>query len=371
MSPTETCCCLATAETTKVAIVLDASQSAQKHQADVAALARSLVTALPASVSHSIYFLGNPAPYPTTDLDHRIGHWFDQNRQRTSLITPIYQALRDAENTRIVVVGSGRIFDLEDWAGTLQVARTLLVSLGEPLQAALHTATELTNPTPQDLCRHLYDPPVSVEISGPGFMPIRWDNPGYRLALSRGRASLVAEQLQDYAIALQCFVAAGADSGVTAMITRASGAHSGAALEPAAPPPPGVRNAGLLTQSEMAVFRKAVRRQSFSCPVYGAQCSWDTLRCRCQGDLSHLVYPSVEAQRVSGFVLLRDEGSEVSFTALGSSVLRLGAGRVVVKAQDQAPAICYFDPRSRTWVQSQDSVEPYLGVEQDVYAIVV
>ena len=365
----ETCSRVGTAGAARVAIVLDASESAQAHEADIAALARQIANGLPAPVERSLYFLGNAAPYRLTEFAARSAEWFRGNRKRGSLLTPLYEALEDAEGVRVVVIGSGRIFDLADWADTPQLANTLLVSLGEPLQGQPTLAEELCQPSAQDVCRRLYDPPVRVELSGPGFMPTRWDNPDYRLTLTGGAAMLVGDRLKDYAVNLQCFIGVGSDLDAT--VTRASGAQGPLAVAPAALGDVGGADAGRLGPREAEAFRLAVRHQPFRCPVCGEECDWDCLRCHAGGGFGHLVYPSIAEHVTSGFVVLREERDGVAFQAAGGSVLRLGPGAVVLKAHGQPMAICRFEPRTAAWTPTNQPVETYLKLEGNAYAILV
>jgi hypothetical protein len=74
------------------------------------------------------------------------------------LLTPVLETFNHSDSSTIVVIGSGRIFDLDDWADPSLAQCLLLVSLGESLQETPGSVEEMTHPTPQELQMRLDDP---------------------------------------------------------------------------------------------------------------------------------------------------------------------------------------------------------------------
>ena len=187
----------------QVVLVLDASQSAEPLQNQIAWLAGQLLSQLPGGSCPRLYFLGNSEPYAASQLGARAASWFEENRPRASLMTPVLEAPDLDRGATIVVIGSGTVFDLEDWADTPLSEHLLMVSVGESLQAQARRVREVGNPDPAQLVEMVHDPVVKVTVSGEGFMPTWWDNPGYKLQLSDGQAVLVGSRLDRFDVTLR------------------------------------------------------------------------------------------------------------------------------------------------------------------------
>jgi hypothetical protein len=353
----------------KVVLVLDASESAGPHRGGVLALAAAVLSELPAGIERVLYFLGNPAPRPVAELPARGAQWMTENQRRASLITPVFERLDPAEQASVLVIGSGRIFDLEDWRGTPLLERTVLVSVGEPLQCAEALAEEMTSPAPADVVRRVWDPVTRVEISGPGFMPSLWDNPGYKLVTSSGRVALLGERLEGYPVRLRFFE--GETGRVQFAARHASGRQSGGELAPAEAAAAAPAASGCLPPEEAAVFQAAVVGKPFRCPCCGGQHPAEQLRCLPPGSiLGELVYPSLQPHEGSGFLLLSIREGRVWFEAHACAVLRLGAARVALKQAARAE-LYRFDERSGAWQPSGERLGSYHPLSPGAWAVFV
>jgi hypothetical protein len=352
-----------TAGSGKAVFVLDASESAAARSEEILGLVKDVLAVLPAGLERQVYFLGNPEAYPPGELASAGGRWMNENRRRASLITPVLERQAPEDQATVVVVGSGRIFDLEDWAGTPVLERTILVSLGESMQAGQELAAEMTSPSKAELFRRLHDPIARVEICGPGFMPTDWDNPGYRF----NGSSLVSEKADAPAVGLRYFVGGGAEAQVT--LTHAGGRSRTVTLAPAPMPEPSGPPPGRLTPAEEAIFRAAAAQQPFECPCCRKRHSWDTLRCL-QGAsiLGELVYPSLERANASGFVLFRTAAAGVTFALHRCDVLRLEFGKVAVRSGGRAETRTY-DPLAGAWKPAAESWKPYWRTGESEYAV--
>ncbi len=360
----------------EVVLVLDASESAGAVQQEIVGLAQEVISGLPVSAPVQLYFLGNPMPYPAAELASRAAAWCKENRTRASLVAPVWEALGAGTTSAIVIIGSGPVFDLEDWAesspgsdpeGQPLLQRTLLVSMGESMQGSSLQAEELVRPGITELLSRLHDPVVRVEISAPGFMPLWWDNPGYRFEVDRGRATLVAEQLESYGVPMRCYLARG--ETLQARLTRASGRGESRALD-------GVESCrfnrqveGQLGPQEVQLMGRIVQHETFTCLHCGQEHSWDTVRCT-EGPslLGENTFPSLRG--VSGFVLIRLIQGQWRFTTYPSPVLRLGLGIGDVAIREGQQAFIYhFDAPAGAWQRTGEPMQPYCRVGEVVYAV--
>jgi len=366
----EACGTLCTVGSEKVIFILDASESAASHQTAIIGLMRDVLAATPMATAHALYFLGNPVAYTPDRFTGQAIQWFQENQQRASLVTPIWGTLDQHAQYTFVIIGSGRIFDLEDWEGTPWLERTLLVSLGDSLQHTPAIATELTSPTAQQLCRHLHDPAVKVEIAGPGFMPMSWDNAVYSLHLGAREVALNAELLGDFSVTLRYL--AMQEDGVKARVTHASGKRTSVPLIPVDPTGVGGSTAGLLSVDEAKTFLRAVRKELFSCPYCPEQHPWETLRCKAVGAgiLGRLVYPSLQASQAKGFVVFQITEDGVQFDIHQGSVLRLDS-RVVAIKEGHGASLYRYEMSSKSWLREDRPLEPYHQLEGQAYAILL
>lgn len=349
-------------------LILDASESAAPQQEAIIALTQAVLSTLPAGMDCALYFLGNPAPYPPSNLAGRAGRWFQENRGRASLVTPVWEALPLAEPAKIVIIGAGPIFDLEDWQGTPLAQRLLLVNMGESLQGKHPLAEEVVAPTASDLGRRLYDPVVRVEISGPGFMPTWWDNAAYRLEMTAGEARLVAEGAGDTSLTMHYLCTAAGEA--QAVVTRAGGEQAVVPLEPAGAPTPPEGTRSDLRPEEVTILHQVIQGRPFTCLRCGRQHAWDTTRCL-EGTciLGEIVYPSLQAQQALGWIVFRLHGEAASFETHPCSVLRLGAAEVAVR-EVQRTVRYRYDPGKETW-RAEGRMVPYYPIGEDAYALLL
>lgn len=345
--------------TERVALVLDTSESAKPHYANILNFAQQLIQQIPALIDR-VYFLGNSAYYPVESLALR----FQQNQQRISLITPIYKAL-SAENAslRVVVVGAGTIYDLHDWQATEWLQRTLLISLGAPLQSEPLTR-EIHNPTVNEIAHVLHDPIQSVRITGRAFMPMAWDNPQYRLQITDGNALLVAEGIsRNYTLRFHYLIHLQHEA--VASFVYSSGAEVTRHLKPELPP---MRPLDELSPQEQTLFQQARQQLRFTCLVCGREHEWRRLRCSYGGGFSQCVYPSLEQHGLRGFVVFHCEAGKVRFEPRGSAV-QIDLYAVAVQMEGQPLQIYRYNLDSRQWELTNQVFQQYLPIGEGKYVI--
>jgi hypothetical protein len=72
------------------------------------------------------------APYPAAGLMRgEAAQWYRDNQGRLSLIGPIFDTVTAQEGASILVLGAGKIFDLEDWIETPVLKRSRFGYFGE------------------------------------------------------------------------------------------------------------------------------------------------------------------------------------------------------------------------------------------------
>src|SRR5262245_20192670 len=112
------------------ALVLDASDSANKLTPYLRSLAEGVIELMPETSRPRIFFLGNPTPYEPGELAENGERWFQENAARGSFIAPVLEALEREPQTVIVVAGAGRIFDLHDWCDDPLVQHAIWMKVG-------------------------------------------------------------------------------------------------------------------------------------------------------------------------------------------------------------------------------------------------
>jgi len=164
-----------------ISIILDASESADKAWNEIVTLTKEILRKLPRDIQKKLFFLGNPKEYDTEIFEENVSEWMRENRTRGSFITPIFESLRDSKTGKIVVLGSGIIYDLEDWTGSELYEDLLLIKVGESMLEKDIAGNEIdsTNFSAGSVINSV----ISVQICGnKEFMPYFWDNPGYILS---------------------------------------------------------------------------------------------------------------------------------------------------------------------------------------------
>lgn len=353
----------------QAAIILDASGSAEGHRRGIIDLAQQVLMALPGRMQVRLHFLGNPSPYRASDFASNAPGWFAQNARRTSLINPVFESLPQDGSMSIIVIGSGRIYDLEDWENTVLLQNTILVSLEESLQGGACLAEEMVSPSAQEVVRRVYDPTVRVEITGLGFMPAQWDNPAYALHMDEGICRLTAERSENYGLDIRCRIPTNCCPEVT--VIHGSGRRTSVALQPAKTVCSDTGRSGHLTPMEMDILGAAVNRQSFVCPCCGQETAWDQVRCNNSGVIiGEAIYPSLRDIPANAFVIFRMHSAGVEFSVRACDVLSLAGDEAAVR-EARSTYIYRYDEASGRWERTSRPFGQYQQLGEGVHAILL
>jgi hypothetical protein len=323
-----------------VAVVVDASESAKGQKEVILELALRYLDGLPANVERKLYFLSNPEALDAASLPQNAEVWWRQKGRRGSFITPILERVKDS---RVVVIGSGPIHDLEDWKDDKVMSRLVLVKTDESLRSGVESCHEVE---PTQMVEP--EPIVSVEITGEDFMPYYWTNTGYSLSVGE-KAALSASDLEDFSLSLRFF-----GTRVRARIKRRRG-------EEEIP----LESSGIEVQQEWKTLRveegqvlgAAVRGDNFTCLVCGKEHPPSAVKC-CDssqsGSVSVLglrlpvVYPSLKNDK--GFVVFRETHEKGLYRVHPVNVIRIAMGRVAVVLHNR-PSVFDYETSQRKWIE--------------------
>ncbi|MGH6907985.1 MAG: hypothetical protein ACRERU_19025 [Methylococcales bacterium] len=311
-----------------------------------------------------IYFLGNPQPYSAHNLATQAPAWFKANSLRASLISPVLEILSAMEDTSLVVLGDGPIYDLEDWRDSPFRDRLRLVHFGIPLQPTGAGLPELESPTVQILLHSLFDPVTTIRLRESGFFPLDWGGSAYRLIEDQGHFILRGERPSTATLTVRCLLCR--DENLHVERRHATGRVSRLEMRPL--PAVGRPADGRLTSVEVAILDLACRKLDFICPHCGAAHAWNTLRCRPhRAIIDQPVFPSLSNQR--GFVkIYRDaEGAEYW---LEGKALSIGDGLVALREGGRA-RVLRFDPLSARWLPATGEFSAYQPLGAGCYGLLL
>ena len=301
------------------------------------ALVRSILAGLPRCRPVSLRFLGDDSTYQTGWFNERGADWYRKNRRRASLLAPVIRSLPSGSSTCIRVLCPGPVFDAQDWEADPRV-----------LPGELNLWPGGPTPTASEVLRKLDEPRGRVQIAGPGFMPLDWDNPSYVLRLDAGLAWL--EGIGP--VRLRFLRAAG--GAVEYLAELRGGGHVTAPLDEVPEGPLSVCPACRLSAEEGAMFRLAAEGRPFDCVRCGARHPWDQHRCRRPDEIVEWpVYPSLK--EVRGFLRFcdREDNGLVVAEACGR-VVRISAEIVAIPAgQCDGVQIWQFDPTGMRWLPTE------------------
>jgi len=351
-----------------VALVLDASESALDHWPEIATTATNLIDILPSGVIQGLWFLGNPKKYPAADFHTKNSEWFAENKNRISLIAPVMETLTAPDQTKIVVLGNGPIFDLADW--WLSYAENfILINFGTPLAERL-ARRELSAVAASDLTQQVSDAVTRIEIYSGALAPIRWDNPAYEVGYDGTQFSLRAERAASFEVTITWL--GPTTQSIEAIVTRASGKKQTLRLDPVENfSQPAPEEWIPLTKAEVDLFNNVIQHQSFFCPVCGTKHNWDVIRCLDSPSiLGQIIYPTVQNLKPSAFVIFKKDGENVSVRAYPNTVLELSPDTIAVYTP-QTLRILKFNEQTQNWIDTNTAFPQYAQLDRGIYAIVV
>ncbi len=139
MSPTPT------NRTEPIALIIDTSSSAVSNWEETRQIAQQIYS-LAASEKFKLFSIGNSTPIFPNILRQILPPGYTQHSQVCSLIAPIMEELvHQDEKHLVIIIGSGEIFDLEDWIADPHISGWLLIRTGmESLQRKSGNLSEIT-----------------------------------------------------------------------------------------------------------------------------------------------------------------------------------------------------------------------------------
>ena len=357
----------------EVALVLDASGSAAPFREEIVRAARGVLQQLPGETPRRIFFLGNPSPYDASGLDRESGRWFAENEGRTSLIGPVFRALATKPGVAALVLGAGRVFDLDDWLAPQapEFPRVFVRFGGLSLGTDARCREEDSGTaTPSRLAAMLTRKREGIELSGPGWMPIFWDNALYawdgQKLTSQGEGDL----------AVRVGLVAAEPDRVRPRVRLASEGVQDVPSRTLATP--SADDWSALDDAEAAVFRGALSG-AYQCPFCARSHKAEQLRCpkiKVDSILGTPVYRFIDESRDSGpwrgFGLLRESGGRVEYRVHRSPALKLSATSVAMRKPGAGASVHRFEPSTGRWPPAPgESVKPYTRLDDGSYVVVL
>lgn len=345
----------------RVVLVLDASRGSDRYREQTVRLAVDLLDSLPRASRPWIYFLGNPQPYTAARASQNLADWYRANNGRARVIGEILEQFDTGYPLNMVVLASGRIFDLEDWLDTPILSRATFVRLGEV--SITNGLCKEWKPSAEIIKPHLDNPIVCLSLSGSTMMPIYWDNNAY----SWDGAQLVAKEAS--ASSLRANVLCQSIGSINAVASLADGNQVNLHIVKCEP----VAQAEWqpVTEKESKLLRECLATGKYQCPICAREHTSDQFYCK--GDKKHYtggdpVYSSLKG--LSGFVLLQDSDQGSKARCHPCPVLRISEDAVAVRMGGRAE-VHRFDEAKMEWRNTQVSMGAYCPVGDGSYAIML
>jgi hypothetical protein len=353
----------------RLALVLDVSESAQARWPSILRLALDTLERVPETCQCSIYFLGDTRSYSKDELRRDGASLYREHRGRASVISPLLDGLAEGQDTAYIVLCEGRIYDLEDWVDTPFAERLVLANFGEH-PVAEGTLSECDASVEQIFesapLRARLGTPIRLEISGKAVMPFQWDN----AAFTFNNGKLMAEGTNNWGVMFGVLCLSQEDIQATVVMQGNILRDADLTICPSA----------LEEVWETAIPRDAARlRQVIQYGVYDCdlgprphQHSAGSLRYPCDEErlLGRYIYSFLKRLNGSGFVLVRDNGESVRYSQHLRQALRLGDDTVAVRSEGMTD-VYQFRRDSSVWQPARRTFNQYQLVTGETYAIAI
>jgi mRNA-degrading endonuclease RelE of RelBE toxin-antitoxin system len=352
-----------------VVVILDASESAEKDWPTIVELAKKIFQKTPAEVKKKLYFLSNPQEHDIEKFEDNVGMWRKQNSKKGSFITPI---LNQVKNVKIVIIGSGIIYDLEDWTTSEISKKIIFVKTSESMRGNLEIGTEIERDSFDGQLLNLHNRILSVKISGEDFLPYYWDNPGYSISFERDIA-LKSSNIVNYSIKIATF-----GKNIKASIEKVEG-NEKIALTSINTNPPDIinviENYGMkwekLEKDEMEIFKDHIKSEKVQCPFHACEKEiTGPLKCDNPAHGKLLGRPIYESlKNIKGFVIFKDCADRVYYKQYTSEIIKIGDGTVAINKKSKA-VISRYESSTKRWVEQKD-LKPYFPLTGGYYVSII
>jgi hypothetical protein len=343
-----------------VVVILDASESADNDWTIIVNLAKLIFQKLPADVKKRLFFLGNSQEYSIEEFEENVGLWRKQNNKRGSFITPI---LNKIENAKIVVLGSGVIYDLDDWVKNNKSSKILLVKMSESIRGTQEVGMEINK---ESFDVHLLSNPIqSIQIEGDEFMPYYWDNRNYSVSFDED-ISLNSSNSKNYSINIAAF-----GKNVQAKIFK----NEGKEKNPLIPVDSGsteiidlIEDYGntweRLNPDEENLFKEHKSADIVKCPFCGHVLHGPL---RCYNEKGSLLGKSIytSLNEVKGFITFKELPEGIYFKQYYPEIIKVGENAVAINKK--AKAVIYrYESIKKKWIPQED-LKPYFPLKGGYY----
>ncbi len=343
-----------------IVVILDASESAENDWSTIVDQAKKLFQKLPAEVEKKLFFMSNSQEYDIEKFEDNVGLWRKQNSKRGSFISPI---LKKIKNGKIVIFGSGIIYDLDDWAENDISKKMLFVKIGDSMRGTQEIITEIDKDSFDG--HQLANPIQAIQIEGDDFMPYYWDNLGYSATLD-GDVILKSSNLKNYSINIAAF-----GKNIKAKITKnegkekisfSPGSHSTDIIEL-------IENSEnswkKLHDDEEVLFREHIIAEVIKCPFCGQMLNGPL---RCYNEKGSLLGKSVykSLKEIKGFVIFKELPEGIYYKQYNPEIIKIDENSVAINKK--AKAVIYrFESLKKKWVPIED-LKPYHPLKGGYYA---
>jgi hypothetical protein len=307
-------------------LVVDVSHAASGLWHVFHSTLEGLAEELPLAQQPDVAFLGSTERLPLRSFLSQLDSLVSLNRGRGRVISPLFESFGQQWPSRVVILASQMLHDLEDWQSHAMYPRVRLIS-PNPLNRDAKLLTDLAS------VRHeLEAPAASVRISANNAIPFSWDQPAYYTK----------------ALTLRCQPGAGSDVRigflspesklkVTAELVQADGStdplgvSAAEALEPV--------GWSVLTSAELTILEAWRARRPINC----SHC--ETAHDPGEMCLASKLFPSLKMIPPGGYAVLRLQMFQATFQPICCSSFRLAADKVVTRSPSEPePQLWRWNP---------------------------
>lgn len=352
-----------------IVVVLDTSESAEQFWPTIVDLAKKIFQNTPAGIEKKLFFLSNPQEYNIDNFEENVGSWRKNNNKKGSFISLILNQITQAT---IVVIGSGIIYDLEDWKIHPSFQNIVFINVGNSMRGNVELGTEIEKDDFDDQLLQLHNRILSVKITGLDFFPYYWDNPGYSIIDEDG-ISLISSNLEDYSIKIAAY-----GRNITATMEKTEKQEVNSLSHTGTHTPDIIQiiehnniKWEKLERNEMETFRKHIVSDIITCP--DPSCGKEiTGLLRCDNPkhgklLGFPIYPSLKNYK--GFVIFKDNSQGVFFKHYPSEIVKIDEEKVARSKKSKA-TVLHYEPNMKKWVE-QDDLKPYHPLKGGYYVSLI
>lgn len=354
-----------------VVVILDASESAEQDWTTIVELAKKIFQKTPAEVKKKLYFLSNPEEHDIAKFEDTVSSWRKKNSKKGSFITPI---LSQEKNAKIVIIGSGTIYDLEDWTPSEISKKIIFVKTSESMRGDLEIGTEIDRDSFDGQLLNLHNRILSVKISGEGFRPYYWDNLGYSISFEGNIILKSLQKCENFTVKIAAF-----GKNIKASVEKVEGTENipFTCIETS---PPDIINLienygekwEKLEKDEMEIFKNHIKSEKVNCPF--PNCDREItgpLKCYNPAHgkqiLGRPIYESLKTFK--GFVIFKDCADGVYYKQYAPEIIKTGDGTVAIYNRSKA-VISRYEPSMKKWVEQED-LKPYFPLTGGYYVSII